>query len=48
MDNQISNYDRLYGGLIDVSLATKPSTVKVVQPLTGARRDVHHTDGATG
>jgi hypothetical protein len=35
MDNQIDKYDRLYGGLIDVSLSTKPSTVKVVQPLTG-------------
>lgn len=35
MDNQISKYDRLYGGLIDVSLHTKPSTVKVTQPITG-------------
>ena len=35
MDNQISKYDRLYGGLIDVSLHTKPSTIKVVQPITG-------------
>jgi hypothetical protein len=35
MDNQIQKYDRMYGGLIDVSLHTKPSTVKVVQPLTG-------------
>ena len=34
-DNQISKYDRLYGGLIDVSLSTKPSTVKVVEPMTG-------------
>ena len=35
MDNQIHKYDRMYGNLLDVSLATKPSTVKVVQPLTG-------------
>lgn len=35
MDNQITKYDRLYGNLIDVSLTTKPSTVKVVQTLTG-------------
>ncbi len=35
MDNQIQKYDRIYGNLIDVSMSTKPSTVKVVQPLTG-------------
>lgn len=35
MDNQINKYDRMYGNLIDVSLSTKPSTVKVVQTLTG-------------
>jgi hypothetical protein len=35
MDNTIQKYDRMYGGLIDVSLSTKPSTVKVVQALTG-------------
>jgi len=35
MDNQVHKYDRMYGNLLDVSLATKPSTVKVVQPLTG-------------
>lgn len=35
MDNQIQKYDRMYGNLIDVSISTKPSTVKVVQPLTG-------------
>jgi hypothetical protein len=34
MDNQIQKYDRVYGNLIDISLSTKPSTVKVVQPLT--------------
>lgn len=31
----VNKYDRLYGGLHDVSLATKPSTVKNVQALTG-------------
>jgi len=35
MDNQVNKYDRMYGSLIDVSLSTKPSTVKIVQPLTG-------------
>ena len=35
MDNQIQKYDRMYGGLIDVCISTKPSTVKVVQALTG-------------
>lgn len=35
MDNQVHKYDRIYGNLLDVSLHTKPSTVKVVQPLTG-------------
>ncbi len=35
MDNQIQKYDRIYGNLLDVSISTKPSTVKVVQPLTG-------------
>jgi hypothetical protein len=35
MDNQIHKYDRMYGNLIDVSISTKPSTVKVVQTLTG-------------
>jgi hypothetical protein len=34
VDNQIHKYDRIYGNLIDVSISTKPSTVKVVQPLT--------------
>lgn len=34
-DSTISKYDRLYGGLMDVSLVTKPSTVKNVQTLTG-------------
>lgn len=31
----ISKFDRIYGGLQDVSLSTKPSTVKHVQPVTG-------------
>ena len=35
MDNQVKKYDRMYSSLLDVSMATKPSTVKVVQPLTG-------------
>ncbi len=34
-DETISKYDRVYGGLLDVSLATKPSTIKNVQTLTG-------------
>ena len=34
-DNTVSKYDRLYGGLRDVSLFTKPSTTKLVQSLTG-------------
>jgi hypothetical protein len=35
MDNTIQKYDRMYGSLIDVCISTKPSTVKVVQTLTG-------------
>lgn len=31
----VSKYDRLYAGIIDVSLHSKPSTVKNVQPVTG-------------
>jgi hypothetical protein len=31
----ISKYDRTYGSLHDISLSTKPSTVKNVQTLTG-------------
>ena len=34
-DNTVSRYDRLYGGLQDVSLFTKPSTIKLVQSMTG-------------
>jgi len=36
MDEQtISKYDRLYSGMKEVGLMTKPSTIKVVQALTG-------------
>ena len=35
MDNQIGKYDRMYGNLLDVSIHTKPSTVKIVQTITG-------------
>ena len=31
----IDKYDRIYGGLHDVSLFTKPSTIKNVQAITG-------------
>ena len=31
----INKFDRIYGGMQDVSLKTKPSTVKYVQPITG-------------
>lgn len=31
----ISKYDRTFGGLLDICLATKPSTIKNVQTLTG-------------
>jgi len=31
----ISKFDRIYGGLQDVSLSVKASTVKYVQPITG-------------
>lgn len=50
MDNQINKYDRTYGNLLDVSLHTKPSTVKIVQPLTGRTetfivQTLRHEDG---
>jgi hypothetical protein len=35
MDNLIQKYDRTYGSIVDVSLTTKPSTIKLVQPVTG-------------
>jgi hypothetical protein len=34
-EETLSKYDRLYGSILDVSLVTKPSTVKTVQPVTG-------------
>jgi len=34
-DNTISKYDRLRGGLADVALFTKPSTINNVESLTG-------------
>lgn len=35
MDQTINKYDRLYGGVMDVSLSTKPSTIRTVEPVTG-------------
>lgn len=35
MADGINKYDRLYGGVVDVSLTTKPSTIKTVEALTG-------------
>ncbi len=34
-DNTINKYDRMYGGLVDISLFTTPSTIKNEQTLTG-------------
>lgn len=34
-DNTINKYDRVYGGMQGVSLMSKPSTIKHVQPITG-------------
>lgn len=34
-NNTISKYDRTYGSFHDISLSTKPSTIKNVQTLTG-------------
>lgn len=31
----INKYDRLYGGVMDVGLSTKPSTIRTVEPVTG-------------
>lgn len=31
----ISKYDRTYGGVIDIGLATKATTIELVQPVTG-------------
>lgn len=47
----LSKYDRLYGGLHDVGLCSKPSTVKNVQHLTGKSETFvvqtirHHENG---
>lgn len=35
MDDQISKYDRVRGGLHGVAMFTKPSTIKSVQSITG-------------
>lgn len=35
MEETISKYDRTYGGVLDIGLSTKPSTIKIVQSLTG-------------
>ena len=35
MEQTINKYDRLYGGIIDVGLATKASTIRTVEPITG-------------
>jgi hypothetical protein len=34
-ENTVHKYDRKYGNLLDVSLKTKPSTIKIIEPLTG-------------
>lgn len=47
----LSKYDRLYGGLHDVGLSSKPSTVKNVQTITGKSETYviqtirHHENG---
>jgi len=47
----LSKYDRLYGGLHDVGLCSKPSTVKNVQTITGKSETFvvqtirHHENG---
>lgn len=52
MENEaLSKYDRLYGGLHDVGLCSKPSTVKHVQTITGKSETFvvqtirHHENG---
>lgn len=32
---ELSKFDRLYGGLVDIALFSRPSTVKNVQAITG-------------
>jgi len=34
-DNQIGKFDRRYAAMHDTGMMTKPSTIKVVEPLTG-------------
>jgi len=34
-ENSISKYDRLRGGLKDVALFTRPSTIRTIQNITG-------------
>ena len=34
-DSTITKYDRIRGGLHDVAMFTKPSTIKNVQAITG-------------
>lgn len=47
----LSKYDRLYGGLHDVGLCSKPSTIKNVQTITGKSETFvvqtirHHENG---
>jgi hypothetical protein len=50
MENQVHKYDRKYGNLLDVSLHTKPSTIKAIEPLTGRAetfiiQTLRHEDG---
>ena len=40
-DYTVNKYDRLYAGLQDVSLWTRPSTIKMVQALTGKSETFH-------
>lgn len=49
-DYTVSKYDRLYGGLQDVALFTKPSTIKTTQKITGRTetfvvQTARHEDG---
>ena len=36
----ISKYDRTYGGVIDIGLATKATTIELVQPITGIAESI--------
>jgi hypothetical protein len=50
MENTVHKYDRKYGNLLDVSLSTKPSTIKIVEQLTGRSetfiiQTLRHEDG---